>query len=102
LKAPLHPSAHVRATAPNWQLRTDSDAPEAGVLLTISIAPGTVDWDAGCGAGLGGEFDAGLSLAGPLGFVGETLLESRQALTNTMKRMAAASRTNVFASIKGS
>jgi hypothetical protein len=39
LKVPTQPSAQLRVTAPNWQLRTDNDAPDAGLLLTISIAP---------------------------------------------------------------
>ena len=75
-------------TAPNWQLRTDNDAPEAGLLLTISIAPVAEDCDVGPGPG-GGASDARRSLVSDaLGPVGEMVAASPQAETKVSETIA--------------
>ena len=87
MKVPTQPAAQLRVTAPNWQLRTGNDAPEAGLLLTISIAPDAGDREVG--TSLGGGVDTLLSLVcSELGPVGEVVPASPQAATHVSKTIA--------------
>jgi hypothetical protein len=76
-------------------MRTDNDAPEAGLLLTISIAP--VAEDCEVGTSRGGGADTPLSLVcGALGPVGEMVPASPQAETNISETIADNSRAAIL------
>jgi hypothetical protein len=95
LKVPAQPSAQLRVTAPNRQLRTDSDAPEAGLLLTNSMAPVAGDCEVGTSRGDGAARPLSL-VCGALGPVGEMAPASPHAETNVSETIADTSRVAIL------